>query len=671
MEKTEAKKEIERLREELRRHDYLYYVAAQPDIPDAEYDRLYRQLVSLEKEFPELVTADSPTRRVGSSIDGGFPTVAHRAPMLSLENTYNENEALEWDNRLRGAVGDAPFQYVVEPKVDGVSLSLIYENGRLVRGVTRGDGESGEDITGNVRTIRSIPLRLKAPFPKFLDVRGEVFIARTDFARMNAHAEKRGEETFANPRNAAAGSLRQKDPSVTAERPLRFFAHSLGVTEGINWETHYDFLKACALMGLPTPPMVARCDTIMECMRHCRTLERDRADLPFEIDGAVIKVNAFALRQKAGFTHKAPRWAMAYKYEAQQSVTQVLGIEASVGRTGVITPVARLKPVTVGGVTISNASLHNFDEIRRLDLKIGDFVMIQRAGDVIPKVLKVMLEQRTRAVKTYAIPETCPECDAPIAKEKEIEVAYRCTNSGCPAQLARGLVHFASRDAMDIEGLGEMAVQQLVSRKLVNDLADVYFLERRDLLELELFADKKADNLLKALEKSKTRPLSRFLFGLGIRHVGEKAALTLAERFVTVASLAEAKEPDLRAIHEIGPVLAQSIVSFFALETTQALLRKFKRAGLAMKEPVSEKRTPQVLSGKTVVFTGELETLSRSQAEKYVRSLGGNATGSVSARTDFVVVGKAPGSKAAKAQRLGVKILTEAQFLKQYGNPSN
>lgn len=583
--------------------------------------------------------------------------------MLSLDNTYNENEVLEWDDRLEKVLGITEFDYVVEPKIDGVSASLIYENGRFVQGATRGDGETGEDITANLKTIRSIPLRLRPPFPKLFDVRGEIYMDKKEFGRLNQEMTRHGEESFANPRNAAAGSLRQKDPAVTATRPLRFLAHTFGVVEDPPWRTDWEFLKACAQMGLPTPPQTQRCATIMECMRHGRRLEKDRDDLPFEIDGAVIKVNAFALRQRAGTTHRAPRWAVAYKFESQQAVTQVANIVASVGRTGTVTPVARLKPVSCGGVTISNATLHNFDEIKRLGVKIGDWVIIQRAGEVIPKVVKVLEEKRTGKEKAFAVPSNCPVCDAPIAKEKEIEVAYRCTNPNCPAQLARGLIHFAGRDAMDIEGLGEVVVTQLVDKKLVKDFADIYSLTKRDFLGLELFAEKRADNLLKAIEKSKTRPLSRALYGLGIRHVGEKAAYVLAQKFGTMEAVAEASEAELRAIHEVGPVMAQSIVSYFRLPAAQSLLRKLKRAGLLLKEEIAKRNGHSQLVGKTVVFTGELTAFSRSQAERRVRELGGNATGSVSAKTDFVVAGKEPGTKYGKAQKLGVKILTEKQFL--------
>lgn len=670
MDKAQAKKAIEGLREQLLHHDYLYYVQAQPEISDSEYDKTLKQLESLENQFPEFVTPESPTQRVGGMLMGGFVPVRHRTAMLSLANTYNENEVLEWDDRLRSALELSEFNYMVEPKIDGMSLSLVYENGKLVRGVTRGDGETGEDVTNNVRTMRSIPLRLRAPYPKFLDVRGEVYMDKKDFAKFNADAEKRGDETFANPRNAAAGSLRQKDPKIAAERPLRFMAHSFGVSEGITWANHYDFLRACAAMGIPTPPMEQRCDTIMECMRHCRLLERERDSLPYDIDGAVIKVNMFDLRERAGTTHKSPRWAVAYKFAAQQGTSQILDIKLSVGRTGAVTPVAKLKPVSIGGVTISNASLHNFDEIQRLGVKIGDPVIVQRAGDVIPKVLKVIETQRTGKEKKFAIPEECPVCEAPLAKEKEIEVAYRCTNPGCPAQLTRGLVHFASRDAMDIEGMGEVVVNQLAEGKLVKDVADIYFLERKQVLALQLFADKRADNLLKAIEKSKSRPLSRLIFGLGIRHVGEKVAFVLAQKFLTIDALAEASEKELQAIHEVGPVMAQSIVTYFKLPTSQALLRKLKRAHLVMKEePIAS--GPQLLAGKTVVFTGVLETFTRSQAENTVRSLGGNPTGSVSAKTDFVVVGKDPGSKADKAKKLGVKVLSEKEFVSKYGQKTN
>ncbi len=664
MDRAEAKKLVQDVREKISRHDHLYYVQAKPEISDQEYDKLYRELLDLEKRFPDLVSPDSPSQRVGSEITGGFQTVRHRAPMLSLDNTFNENEVLEWDDRLQKLIGTMEHNFMVEPKIDGVSLSLIYENGKLVRGVTRGDGESGEDITTNVRTIRSIPLKLRAPFPKFFDVRGEVYMNKKEFAKHNADMEKHAQETFANPRNAAAGSLRQKNPAIAAVRPLRFMVHSFGVAEGLSWTTHYDFLKACTAMGLPVSEMVQRCDNVMDSMRHCRMLERERDSLLFDIDGAVLKVNSFDLRTKAGFTARSPRWAVAYKFAAQQTDTEVTNIVASVGRLGTITPVARLKPVSVGGVTVSNATLHNFDEIKRLGIKIGDHVVIQRAGDVIPQVVKVILEERPRGVKEFKVPTECPACGGPITKEKEVEVAYRCTNPGCPAQLARGIIHFASRLAMDIDGLGESAVGQFIDRDLVKDIADIYSLERRDLLKLDLFADKKAENLLKGIEKSKTRPLSRFLYGLGIRHVGEKAAWVLAQKFQAMEPLAQASQAELQAIHEVGPVMAEAVVSYFKLPTTQTLLRKFKRAGLSMKEEIAKRSGPQPFEGKTIVFTGEMEKLSRPEAERMVREFGGNATGSVSAKTDFVVAGKEPGSKFDKAQKLGVKILTEKQFLK-------
>lgn len=665
MDAPDSRSALETLRQQIRRHDYLYYVAAAPEITDTEYDQLMKRLEAIEREHPDWVTPDSPTQRVGNSLTGEFPTVRHRTPMLSLGNTYNENEALEWDDRLQKVLGTSDYTLVIEPKIDGVSLSLIYEDGELVRGVTRGDGETGEDITPNIRTIRSIPLKLREPFPKFLDLRGEVYMDRKEFSRYNADADKKGLETFANPRNAAAGSLRQKDPRITAQRPLRFVAHSFGSATGMPWPDHWTFLKACAEMGVPTPSHASRCNTIMECMRECRAFVRIREDLPFEIDGAVIKLNPFKLRERAGATYRSPRWAMAFKFEAQQGQTEVLDIFVSVGRTGTVTPVAKLKPVSVGGVTISNASLHNFDEIQRLDVRIGDTVVVQRAGDVIPKILKVVTEERGR-VREFKVPAKCPVCQAPIAKENEVEVAYRCTNPGCPAVLRQSLVHFAGRNAMDIEGLGDMAVHQLVERKLVKDIADVYGLKRQDLLSLDLFAEKKADNLLKALEKSKTRPLSRVLYGLGIRHVGEKAAFDLAQRFQSMDAMLQAKTADFQAIREVGPVLAESLAAYFRLPTTETILRKLKRAGLTMKEEVRAAGGPQPLAGKTVVFTGELSTMSRSEAETRVRDLGGRPSGSVSAKTDLVVAGGAPGSKFEKAKKLGLKILTEEQFLKSF-----
>lgn len=663
MDKQEAKKTVEQLRETLRHHDYRYYVLAQPEISDAEYDRLLKQLEGLEKQFPEWVSPDSPTQRVGGHAVEGFASVRHRVPMLSLANTYNENEVLEWDNRLEKSLGLTEFDYVVEPKIDGVSASLIYENGRFLRGLTRGDGETGEDITANLRTIRAIPLKLKSPFPKLLDVRGEVYMDKKDFARLNAATEKRGDESFANPRNATAGSLRQKDPAVTAGRPLKFIAHSLGFAEGSSWRTHWEFLKACAEMDLPTPPMTQRCETIMDCMRHCRRLEKDRESLLFEIDGAVIKVNAFALREKAGATHKSPRWAVAYKFEAQQATTQVLDIKASVGRTGTITPVAKLKPVSCGGVTISSATLHNFDEIKRLGVKIGDWVIVQRAGEVIPQVVHVIESKRLGKESAFVVPSHCPVCKAPIIKEKEIEVAYRCPNPACPAQLIRGLLHFASRDAMDIEGMGDVVVNQLVDKKMVKDVSDVYSLTKKDIIHLDLFADKRADNLLKEIEKSKNQSLSRVLYGLGIRHVGQKAALTLARRLGHIDPLSQTSESELKNIPEVGPVMAHAITSYFQLPTTQTLLRKLKRAGLSMKEDVPARKGPQPFDGKKIVFTGELETCSRPEAERRVREWGGDPTGSVSKKTDFVVAGKTPGSKYTQAQKLGIKILSEKEFL--------
>jgi DNA ligase (NAD+) len=664
MDKSQAAERLKKLREEIAHHDYCYYILAEPEISDTEYDRLLKELLGLEKEFPDLITPDSPSQRVSGTAVSGFAPVKHRIPMLSLDNTYNENEILEWDDRLERALGARNVDYVVEPKIDGVSASVLYENGVFTQGATRGDGLTGEDVTQNLKTVRSLPLKLNAPFPKLLEVRGEVYMNKTDFLKYNKQQEARGMEIFANPRNATAGSLRQKDPAITSSRPLRFFVHSFGSAEGISWHNHWEFLKTCARMGLPIPDKIARCSTIMECTRQCRALEKERNDLLYDIDGAVIKVNLFALRQKVGSTQKSPRWAVAYKFEAQQATTQVLDIIASVGRTGTVTPVAKLKPVACGGVTISNATLHNFDEVKRLGIKIGDWVLIQRAGEVIPQVLKVIESRRTGKERAFPIPTVCPVCDGQISKEREIDVAYRCSNLACPAQIIRGLIHFASRDAMDIEGMGEVAVNQLVQKKLVNDFADIYSLTLKDVRKLELFAEKRADNLIKAIAGSKTRPLSRVVYGMGIRHVGQKAAMTLAMKFRTMDALMRASEAELRAIHEVGPVMAQAISDFSSLPGTKTLINRLKRAGLTMREEIPERKSPSMLEGKTLVLTGSLESLSRSEAERRIRELGGNAAGSVSKNTDFVVAGSEPGSKLDKARKLGVKVISEKDLLK-------
>lgn len=665
-----TKQEIEKLKKEIRHHDYLYYVLAQPEISDTEYDKLIKQLKKLEEKNPQLIMPDSPTQRVSGEVVKDFKTVKHSTLMLSLDNTYSADEVIEWDKRVKKAVSDEVLEYVIEPKIDGVSCALTYKNGLLVFGATRGDGESGEDITLNIKTIKSIPLKLLTTahclLPVLLEVRGEVYIDKNDFQKLNNQLSEKKEQMFANPRNAAAGSLRQKDPKITAERKLKFITHSYGKIEGTEkFKTHFEFLKLCEKLGLPTTlKKVTATKSIDEVVAVCKKWESERENLLYEIDGLVIKINSLAQQQKLGFTMKSPRWAIAYKFPAKQATTKLKNIVVQVGRTGILTPVAELEPVECGGVTIARATLHNFDEIERLGVKIGDTVLIERAGEVIPKIVKVIETKRTGKEKRFSIPNKCSVCGEEVVKEKEAEVAWRCINPSCPAQLERGLIHFAKRKAMDIEGFGEAVVEQLVSKKMVSNFADIYSLKKDDLLKLELFKDKKAENLLSAIEKSKNRPLSRLLFGLGIRNVGEKAAIVLAEKFLTLHNLMKATLDDLQKIYEVGPVMAECIVNFFKQPKTKELIEKLKQAGVNMKEEVRRGEFIRSLEGKTFVFTGELKNFSRTEAEAKVRELSGNATSSVSKKTDFVVAGENPGSKYEKAKKVGVKIISEEEFLK-------
>jgi DNA ligase (NAD+) len=654
---------VERLRKTIRRHDHCYYVLNRPTISDAEYDRLLRELATLEAQARHLITPDSPTQRVGGVPDEAFRPVRHASPMLSLDNAFDETELVAWQERvMKGAPGCSPT-YTVELKIDGVGLSLTYERGRLVQAATRGDGETGEDVTANARTIRAIPLRFEGDPPKRLEVRGEVYMATKAFERYNSEADERGEETFVNPRNAAAGSLRQKDPQVTARRPLRFFAHSYGAVEGTSFSTHWEFLETCKRLGLPVTEHAARCRSFDEVLARCRELERMRGRLGYEADGVVIKVNERALQERFGMTMRSPRWAIAYKFAAHQATTQVLDVVPSVGRTGVVTPVAKLAPVTCGGVTISSATLHNYDEIERLGLKVKDWVVIQRAGDVIPKIVKVIEQRRTGSERAVKPPKRCPACGGAIAKEKEGDVAHRCINPACPAQLARTVLHFGSRGAMDIEGLGDVVVETLVERGLIKDAADLYHrVTPEPLLTLPLFAEKKAQKLVDAIRASRARGLARLLYGLGIRHVGEKAARDLAEAFGSITTLMEASSGQLAQVHGIGPVVAESVVAFFRQPQTGTLIKKLDGAGVVMTEP--RRAGPRPLEGKTFVFTGELSGFTRPQAEALVRALGGTSASSVSRLTDYVVAGGTAGSKLQKAKTLGVKIIDEAGFNK-------
>lgn len=660
MDLSAVKKQIEKLRQEIFRHDYLYYVVSQPEISDKEYDILMRKLIDLEKEYPQFKDKDSPTTRIGAQVLESFKTVKHRQKMLSLDNTYSFDELQDWINRVHKGLAGQKIEYVVELKIDGLSANLTYRNSRLAVAATRGDGETGEDVTANIRTIRPIPLILRGmDFPEFIEIRGEVYMDRKDFDLLNREREDAGELLFANPRNAASGSLKLLDTALVAKRKLNFFAHSLGEYKGAEIQTQWDFLRRLRSWGVRTNPESKLCLGLDQIKDFCSKWQNRRDNLGYEIDGIVVKVNDFAQQKRLGSTLKSPRWAVAYKFPARQATTEVLDIKFNVGRTGVITPTAELKPVECAGVIIRNATLHNFDEIKRLDIKIGDRVLIERAGEVIPKVVKVV-RQAGKAMAVHP-PKACPVCKAKVVKEKLEDVALRCINPSCPAQLERGLEHFAARDCMDIEGMGESLVRQLVLNNMVKDFADIYFLKKEDFLKLELFKNKKAENILAAIQKSKSQPLSRLIYGLGIRHVGEKAGYTLANNFRSMDNIIKAKKEDLEAIYEIGAVMADSIIEFFKQDSTRLLIKKLREAGLNMKEP---ERTVKksALSGKTVVFTGELSQFSRAQAQDIVRQMGGNAASSVSKETDFVITGENAGSKLDKAKKLGVNIIDEDKF---------
>ncbi len=657
---AQVKNKIENLKEKLRKHDYLYYVLSQPSVSDKEYDDLMCQLVDLENKYPQYCTDDSPSQRISSGISEGFKTVKHSAGMFSLDNTYSIDELKLWDERVRKGLGKgAVFEYVVELKFDGVSVNLTYVKGKLVVGATRGDGQTGEDVTANIKTIRAIPLKLLSiDLADFIEVRGEVYMDKNDFLNVNQERLEQSEVLFANPRNATSGSLKLLDSNLVAKRRLSFFAHSLGDYRGKPINTQWNFLVKLKSWGLRTNLHSTLCRNIDEVIDYCKKWQNRRDELDYEIDGIVIKLNSFLQQTKLGFTAKSPRWAVAYKFPARQATTELLAINVNVGRTGVITPTAVLKPVECSGVTISNATLHNFDEIERLGLRVGDRVLIERAGDVIPKVVKVV-EQRGK--KVYNIPARCPACGEKIIKEKAEDVAYRCINTDCPAQLERALLHFSSRDALDIEGLGEAVITQLVKMKLLKSLADIYKLKSHDLLTVELFKEKKANNLLNAIQKSKEQPLARLIFALGIRHVGQKAAYTLAREFVDMNQLMRAEFEDLDKIPEIGAVMAGSIVGYFNLSQTKKLIQELKNSGQNMRQEVSKVKVNK-LTGKTVVFTGELEEFSRAKAEELVRQSGGSSSTSVSSKTDFLIAGESTGSKFNRAKELGIKIISERQF---------
>ncbi|MBV8513980.1 MAG: NAD-dependent DNA ligase LigA [Acidobacteria bacterium] len=661
-----AKQEIEHLRDKIRHHDYRYYVLDDPELTDAAYDRLMNRLKELEAANPKLITPDSPTARVGGTPRAGFQTVRHARQMLSLDNAFSYEALGDFDRRVRQGSGREKIEYVAEHKFDGLSISLQYEDGILVRGVTRGDGSTGEDVTPNVKTIRSVPLRIdaalikKAKLKPSFEVRGEVLMTRKAFVAMNRHQEQMGAKVFVNPRNAAAGSVRVLDPSITAQRRLEFFAYYLLVDGLEPFAKHSESLEALKQLRFRASDDWKLCDGIERVLAYCDAWEPKREHLPYEIDGVVIKVNSTGIQRELGFTAKAPRWAIAYKYPARQETTVVNDIRVQVGRTGTLTPVAVLEPVQVAGVTVSRSTLHNMDEIERLGLQIGDTVLIERAGEVIPHVLKVIKEGANR--HPFRMPEKCPECGSTIHKVED-EVAYRCVNAACPAKRRESLLHFASRHAMDIDGLGDKIVDQLVGKSLVKDVADLYTLKLDTLIDLERFAEKSAQNLLYEIEASKKASLARLIYALGIRMIGERTGQLLATHFSSLDELAAATEEQLLEVGEVGPKVAASIAEFFSEPANQKIIKKLDNYGV---KPTAEKRVvkSQKFAGKSFVFTGGLANRSREQAAELVQQHGGKISGSVSKKTDYVVVGTDPGSKYDKAKDLGVPILTESEFEK-------
>jgi DNA ligase (NAD+) len=662
--RADAAQRITELREQIHHHDYLYYVESRPEVSDAEYDGLTRELKALEAEFPELVTADSPTQRVAGTPIDAFRPVAHRAQMLSLDNATSPEELREFEARITRALPGQRFAYVGEPKIDGLGVALVYARGRFVRGATRGDGRVGEDITANVRTIRSVPMVLRGALAEVedLEVRGEVFMPRADFERLNRGLEETGEPTFANPRNAAAGAVRQKDPAITARRPLDAFLYHVSWSPGLTFATHWEALEALRAAGFRTNPRSRRCASIDEVVTACAALEAERDALGYDADGVVVKVDALDLQRRLGSTTHHPRWAIAFKFAARQATTVVQAIEVNVGKTGALTPVAKLVPVPLAGVTISNVSLHNEDEVRRKDVRVGDTVLIERAGDVIPYVVQVVLSRRPPEAVPYAFPDRCPACDG-VAFRPEGEAYWRCMNTACPAQLKERLRHFGSRRAMDIEHLGEAVVEQLVDRGLVKDFADLYRLTPGQLAELDRLADKSARNLATAIEGSKGRGLSRLLNALGIRLVGERVARVLALRYGSLEQLQDMPEATLAETHGIGPTIAASVRKFFDDASNRQVLADLGELGVDLTERGAPADGPRPLAGKTFVITGTLTSLSREGARELVESLGGRVTSSVTRKTDYVVVGESPGSKAADAERLRVPVLDEAAFL--------
>jgi DNA ligase (NAD+) len=655
---------VEELRRQIREHDYRYYVLAEPIISDFEYDMLMRELIELERQYPELVTPDSPTQRVGGAPTKEFPTVTHPVPMLSLNNAFTIEEIRDFDRRVAELLEGEKYRYVAELKFDGVAVRLKYENGILVLGATRGDGVQGDDITNNIKTIRSIPLRLINPDEKFLniEVRGEVYMNKVDFEKLNEEREQVGEKIFANPRNATAGTLKLQDPKLVAQRPLRFFAYYL-MAEGVELESHYENLQILKRLGFPVCEHVKLCESIDEVIEFWRYWEERRDELPYEIDGIVVKVDSIRQQEILGAIAKSPRWAIAFKFTPRQAQTKLLGITLQVGRVGTITPVAELQPVPLGGVIITRATLHNEDYIKEKDIRVGDTVIVERSGEVIPKIVGVVLEKRPPDAVPFVFPKNCPVCGGPIERPAG-EANYYCENPECPAQVRARIEHFASRGAMDIEGLGEAIVDKLVTLGFLKNYADIYDLHKHKakLVRIEGFGEKSVQNLLNSIENSKKQPFHRVLYALGIRYVGSETAKLLADAFGSIDKLMNASVEQISSVYGIGPRIAESVYKFFHDERNLELIKRLKEAGLNF-EVKPEEKAKKKLAGKTFVFTGTLKNFTREEAKEKVEELGGKVSNSVSRKTDYVVVGENPGSKYDKARQLGVKIITEEEFL--------
>ena len=663
-------KKIEELREKIRYHNYRYYVLDDPTVSDAEYDRLMRDLIELEEKYPQYITSSSPTQRVGIEPVSGFTTIKHITPMLSLSNAFSTEELEAFDQRIKKLITQQKLEYVVELKIDGLAVALVYENGIFIRGATRGDGVNGEEITSNLRTVKSIPLKLFGEnIPPRIEVYGEVYMKKSDFKKLNEERIKKGESLFANPRNAAAGSVRQLDPRITARRHLDTFIYRATFPEGNNLNIHVEVLNYLKNIGFKVNPRIKLCQDIGEVVSCCLQWIEKKEELDYEIDGMVIKVNSLRVREELGSTTRSPRWALAYKFPAQQVTTRVQGIIVQVGRTGALTPVAILNPVRISGSVVQRATLHNEDEIRRKDIRIGDIVLIQKAGEIIPEVVKVIKEKRTGKETEFLMPTQCPVCGAKVYRP-EGEVASRCNSLTCPAQIKERIRHFASRNAMDIEGLGPAIIDQLVEKGLIKDISDLYFLERDDLISLERMAEKSADNLLDAIEKSKKKSLPNLIYGLGIRYVGVHTAEVITRYYPTLDKFKKANLEKLIEINEIGPKIAESIILFFKEKESLAIIERLRSTGLNFgqeEEKIREEKEVQILAGKQFVLTGTLKDFTRTQAKEIISELGGRVTGSVSTKTDYIVAGEDAGSKYQKAQELGVPIINEEEFKKITG----